>query len=145
MQSLAAGIWRRGIKTLNNHKMENVVKSGCGCVDKRSKEDQQNAGPLENSMYYKLEENVQPTLLRFRNDSWKHSHHSGMKGATNVVESHFHVTIVSDKFQDIKGTVNRHRYIFKLLDKEVKEIHGFQLVCKTPEEWEKTQQQKSKN
>lgn len=121
--------------------MSEEIKPGCKCSSKEDKveKSEREMGPLESALDHKIKTELNPTILTIRNDSWKHAHHSGMKGAENVIESHFHVTIVSDKFSEpsLKGALARHRYIFKLLDDEVKKIHGFQVVCKTPTEWEK--------
>lgn len=121
--------------------MGEEIKPGCKCSDKKDKVEtlDKEMGPIESSLYHRIKTELNPTILKIRNDSWKHAHHSGMKGAENVIESHFHVTIVSDKFSEpaLKGALARHRYIFKLLEDEVKQIHGFQVVCKTPTEWER--------
>jgi BolA protein len=123
--------------------MSDEIKSTCSCADKKEKVKKpvKQMGPIETSLFNKIQENLYPEFLKIRNDSWKHAHHSGMKTAGNTVESHFHITIVSDKFNEplLKGSLARHRYIFKLLDDEVKKIHGFQVICKTPTEWEKSQ------
>lgn len=130
---------------------EQETMSGCKCSDKKDKLEASDKimGPLERALYEKITSTLNPETLTIRNDSWKHAHHTGMKGVENVTESHFHVTIVSRKFSEpgLKSALARHRYIFKLLDQEIKGgIHGFQVVCKTPEEWEKLQQgQKEKS
>lgn len=131
------------------NKINDKMNSNCKCTDKKDKiEDNKIIGPIELSIMNKINENLKPQELIIRNDSWKHSHHSGMKGASNITESHFHVTIISDKFNELglKTTISRHRYIFKLLDNELKnDIHGFQVVCKTPEEWVKLNNIKKNN
>lgn len=126
------------------HGMSETSKPGCKCADKKDDVERVTSmGPLERSLRDKINSELHPEKLIVRNDSWKHAHHSGMKGAENTVESHFHVTIVSDAFSDssLKNALARHRFVFKLLDDEVKRIHGFQVVCKTPAEWAKMQQQ----
>lgn len=128
----------------DKHNMTETSKPGCKCSDKKDDVERTSSmGPIERSLRDKLNSELNPEKLIIRNDSWKHAHHSGMKGAENTIESHFHVTIVSDKFSDnsLKTPLSRHRFIFKLLDDEVKRIHGFQVVCKTPSEWDKLQEQ----
>ncbi|GAV27440.1 hypothetical protein PMKS-000908 [Pichia membranifaciens] len=120
--------------------------SGCKCAEKKDKPEAPDKimGPLESALYEKIITTLNPQTLIIRNDSWKHAHHTGMKGVENVAESHFHVTIVSEKFSEpgLKSSLARHRYIFKVLDDEIKGgIHGFQVVCKTPQEWSKQQGQ----
>ena len=120
--------------------------SGCKCADKKDKPETPDKimGPLESNLHTKITTTLDPQTLIIRNDSWKHAHHTGMKGVENVAESHFHVTIVSEKFSEpgLKSSLARHRYIFKVLDDEIKGgIHGFQVVCKTPQEWAKQQEQ----
>lgn len=129
------------IATRYRSSLPEMSDSGCKCVEKDDVEVQQNMGPLERALRTKVNDAIKPEVLVVRNDSWKHAHHSGMKGAENTVESHFHVTIVSKAFEDakLKSALARHRHVFKLLDDEVKKIHGFQVVCKTPSEWEKLQ------
>lgn len=133
--------------TFTKSGMLKVTEPGCKCTDKPNiPQPNEEMGPLESSMYNKIVRDLSPTQLIIRNDSWKHAHHTGMENARNKAESHFHVTIVSDKFKDIRGTLARHRFIFKLLDEEIKgegKIHGFQVVCKTPDEWIKLQEAKT--
>ncbi|GMM44050.1 Bol1 protein [Pichia kluyveri] len=92
-----------------------------------------NCGPIESKIRERLNSKLNPNKLEIRNDSWKHAHHSGMKGASNTVESHFHVTIISKEFENMKSLA-RHRLVFGILKEEIPDIHGFQIVCKTPEE-----------
>lgn len=129
---------------LEKHNMSKINKPGCECVNNEEIENHFNMGPLERSLRTKVNRELHPEVFIVRNDSWKHSHHSGMKGAENTIESHFHVTIVSDVFEDakLKSALARHRFVFKLLDEEVKKIHGFQVVSKTPAEWTKIQNDK---
>lgn len=133
------------VRSYTKNPMSEVTKSGCSCTGKKERIEKVSKvmGPVEKSLCSKIKGDLDPEILIVKNDSWKHSHHSGMKGAENISESHFHVTIVSDKFKDagLKTSISRHRYIFKLLDDDIKNgIHGFQVVCKTPEEWQKIQE-----
>lgn len=118
-----------------------MAPSNCNALSKEDKPLAKNRiiGPIETSIAEKIENDLQPEYLTIRNDSWKHSHHSAKKGVSSIGESHFNVTIVSDKFKELglKTPLSRHRYIFKLLDDEVQYIHGFQVTCKTHDEWVK--------
>lgn len=74
-------------------------------------------------------------LLKIRDDSSKHSGHAAMKGL-ETKETHFHVTVVSEKFEGIR-LVKRHQIIYDLLTDELKNgVHALQLITKTPKEYE---------
>jgi len=50
-------------------------------------------------------------------------------------ESHFKVTLVSDKFEG-KSLINRHRAVNAALDGDIRDaIHALALHTMTPEEW----------
>lgn len=53
-------------------------------------------------------------------------------------ESHFKLTLVSDVFSG-KRLVQRHQYIYKLLDVSMKKIHALALHLYTNEEWSEKQ------
>ncbi|KAH3666627.1 hypothetical protein WICMUC_005611 [Wickerhamomyces mucosus] len=96
-------------------------------------------GPIQATITEKLTAEFQPTSLEIYNDSHNHAHHAGLRGATNVTESHFRIEIVSDKFEGLK-LPNRHRLIYNLLDEEIKEkgVHALQMKIKTPSESNKS-------
>ncbi|ODQ77157.1 hypothetical protein BABINDRAFT_163669 [Babjeviella inositovora NRRL Y-12698] len=96
------------------------------------------SGPIEQSIIAKLTNAFHPSHLRISNDSHKHAHHAGLRGATNVTESHFRLEIVTDVFEGM-NMPNRHRAIYSLLDEEFKEkgLHALQMKTKTPEEFNK--------
>ena len=61
----------------------------------------------------------------------------------NKQESHFNLTIVSEKFAGIK-LIDRHRQVMESLEKELKPVaeggsgvHALQIKAKTPEQWNK--------
>lgn len=60
--------------------------------------------------------------------------HKGPKDA----ESHFKVTIVSDRFSSL-GPVQRHRLVYSTLKSEFQAeggtIHALSIIAKTPDEW----------
>ncbi|CAI5757144.1 unnamed protein product [Candida verbasci] len=82
----------------------------------------ENPGPIELSIIEKVTKEFQPSYLKIVNDSHKHAHHAGIRGASNKTESHFRIEIVSDKFKGITMP-NRHRLVYNLLDDEIN-IHG---------------------
>lgn len=97
-------------------------------------------GPIEQEIVEKIKAGINPTILKVSNDSHKHSSHHGMRGATNITESHFRLEIISDAFKQHKNQPARHRLIYGILDDELKHkgVHALQLKTKTPEEYEKT-------
>ncbi|CCH42591.1 BolA-like protein 1 [Wickerhamomyces ciferrii] len=92
-------------------------------------------GPIEEVITSKLQKEFNPISLKIRNDSHKHAHHRAMDDVTNRTESHFHIDIVSEKFQG-KNQPSRHRLIYSLLKDEIdnKGVHAIQMKTKTPEE-----------
>ena len=98
-------------------------------------------GPIEACMTAKLKDQFKPTSLKIKNDSHKHAHHAGIRGATNTTESHFQIEIVSDEFEG-KNMPTRHRMVYQLLSDELqnKGVHALQMKTKTPAEFSKTNQ-----
>ncbi|KAG7822180.1 hypothetical protein KL928_000655 [Ogataea angusta] len=98
------------------------------------------AGPIETAIRRKLTSEFSPKHLAIANDSHKHAHHAGLRGATNTTESHFRITIVSDKFAGVPLPA-RHRLVYKVLDHELQNegVHALQLKTKTEPEWEREQ------
>lgn len=95
-------------------------------------------GPIEASIVEKLIGKFNPSFLKVANDSHKHSHHAGMKGASNVKESHFRIEIISEEFTGL-NMPSRHRLIYALLDDEIKNggVHALQMKTKTSAEVKK--------
>jgi BolA protein len=93
-----------------------------------------------------LTEGLAPTALTVRDDSDMHSGHGDRvaaagKGAHAPVdgmgETHFHVEIVSDRFDGL-SRVNRQRLVNELLANELRErVHALSMRCQTPLEAEK--------
>ncbi|CAK7900560.1 bolA-like protein 1 [[Candida] anglica] len=96
------------------------------------------AGPIETKIVKKLHEKFQPVHFSIVNDSHKHAHHAGLRGATNKTESHFNVEIVSSVFEG-KNLPARHRLVYGTLSEELEHdgLHALQMKTKTPEEYEK--------
>lgn len=97
------------------------------------------AGPIHQLIQQRITQAFNPQVLDIKNDSHKHTHHQAMRGASNTIESHFRLSIVSNEFQG-KNQPARHRMVYSLLKDEMSRengIHALQLTTKTPEEWEK--------
>ncbi len=76
----------------------------------------------------KLDNEFEAAYLQVENESHMHNVAPGS-------ESHFKVTIVSDRFSD-QMLIKRHRMVNKVLADELQQIHALALHTLTPEEWE---------
>ncbi|CAX45635.1 conserved hypothetical protein [Candida dubliniensis CD36] len=92
-------------------------------------------GPIESSIISKITNEFKPSYFKIDNDSYKHAHHAGIRGAKNTTESHFRLEIVSDVFKG-KSLPARHRLVYSLISDELKNhgVHAVQMKTKTPEE-----------
>ncbi|ODV77821.1 bola-like protein [Suhomyces tanzawaensis NRRL Y-17324] len=95
----------------------------------------ENPGPIELTIIDKLVSSLKPSYLKIANDSHKHAHHAGLRGASNVTESHFRIEVVSSEFEG-KNMPSRHRVVYQLLDDEFKNkgLHALQMKTKTQAE-----------
>ncbi len=82
---------------------------------------------MKNRIEEKLRNALDPTLLEVVNDSCNHKGHSGDDGSG---ESHFIVSISSDKFSGI-SKVKCQRMIYDILKEEMQLIHSLSIVLKT--------------
>lgn len=81
----------------------------------------------QSSIQQKLAE-LQPEFLRVENESYKHNVPPG-------AESHFKVTIVSEKF-NAQPLLARHRLVNEILAAELAGgVHALALHTMTPQEW----------
>ncbi len=79
----------------------------------------------------KLTEALSPTVLEVIDESMQHKGHGGWREGG---ETHFNVTVVSDKFEG-KSRVDRQRMVYALLADEMAErIHALALTTKAPAE-----------
>lgn len=86
---------------------------------------------VENSIREKLTEAFAPSFLEVRNESHLHSGHASSPGTG---ESHFRVTIVSERFSG-QSRVNRHRMVNETLAAELKGgVHALAIAAKAPGE-----------
>ncbi|KAJ2052872.1 BolA domain UV induced protein Uvi31 [Coemansia sp. RSA 922] len=94
-------------------------------------------GPMERLIRKNIADRLKPTVLLIDNESYKHRHHAAMRDVDNT-ETHFRVTVVSDKFSG-QSRIQQQRLIYSLLKAEMAMeggIHALTLVTKTPEEYE---------
>ncbi len=73
------------------------------------------AGDMQERIEIKLVQALQPFLLEVVNESKLHAGHAGDNGSG---ESHFRITIVSDRFEGI-GRIDRQRLIYDMLRQEM--------------------------
>ncbi len=79
-----------------------------------------------------LEDTFSPVHLEVRNDSHKHKGHAGDDGSG---ESHFHVTIVSQTFEDL-SRLDRQRAVYDALDGIVgTKVHALSLKTLSTREY----------
>ena len=76
----------------------------------------------------KLSDEFEAAFLQVENESHRHNVAPGS-------ESHFKVTIVSDRFSD-QMLIKRHRMVNQVLADELQQIHALALHTLTPDEWE---------
>jgi BolA protein len=75
-----------------------------------------------------VQHHFEPVFLDIENESYKHQVPTGS-------ESHFKLTVVSEKFKGLHR-IERHRCIQELLSEERKTgLHALSLALYTPEEW----------
>lgn len=79
----------------------------------------------------KLTEALAPTRLEVEDESHRHAGHAGHDPRG---ESHFRVTVVSDRFAG-RGRVERHRMVNAVLAEELKDrVHALALRTLAPDE-----------
>jgi BolA protein len=89
---------------------------------------------MEERIRLKLAQGLQPLALDIVNDSARHAGHTGDDGTG---ESHFHVTVVSSKFNG-KGRVERQRMVYDLLQYEMAaEIHALSVKAIAADEYDR--------
>lgn len=85
-------------------------------------------------MTKKLEESLNPSVLKLIDESHLHAGHAG---ANPQGESHFQLLIVSDKFEGVTR-VQRQRLVYDILAEELKgRVHALQLKTLTQVEYDK--------
>jgi BolA protein len=88
--------------------------------------------PVADAMRAILEDALTPGLLDLRDDSARHIGHAGHSGQG---ESHFHLTVVSERFQGMDRP-SRHRLIYGLLAEFLKgPVHALSIKAMTGDEY----------
>ena len=90
-------------------------------------------GIIASSIKEKLEQSFSPTQLEVRDESHKHAHHRGAHEHAadgGSAESHFHVVIVSDKFEGM-SVLAKHRAVKDAISEEMKQIHALSIEART--------------
>ena len=86
---------------------------------------------MEENIREKLTETFSPVSLDVVNDSHRHAGHAGSPGTG---ESHFRVTIISDKFGGL-SRVERHRLVNEALAAELSgPVHALAIKALAPDE-----------
>ncbi|MDB4225581.1 MAG: BolA family protein [Alphaproteobacteria bacterium] len=78
----------------------------------------------------KLNKYLEPSYLNVRDDSHKHQGHAGW---SKEGQSHFHITVISDKFNGC-SKIDRHRMVNKILEEEITVIHALSIKASTSSE-----------
>ncbi len=77
----------------------------------------------------KLTESFNPSHLEVIDESYKHAGHAGAQAHARehgTGESHFHVTIKADIFENM-SRLERHRAVMDVLSDEMKTVHALRL------------------
>jgi BolA protein len=83
---------------------------------------------IKTSIESKLSSALQPEFLQIENESHMHG--------GPATESHFKLTVVSNKFDNLM-LIKRHREIYRLLADELAgDVHALALHTYTPSEWQ---------
>ncbi len=86
----------------------------------------------KNDIYTALHKEFDPIHLNVIDESHKHRSHQGTPHTENT---HFHITIVSEKFEDA-SLIQRHRLINNALKTAfANQLHALKITAKTPKEW----------
>ncbi len=89
--------------------------------------------PITQQLEHALTRAFQPIHLEIRNDSHKHASH---REAPNTGDSHFHITLVSQKFESM-SRVHRHRLVYESIADLIEgPIHALAIQTMTPDEWQ---------
>ncbi|WP_026942516.1 BolA family protein [Hellea balneolensis] len=86
-------------------------------------------GIIASSIKEKLKQSFNPSQLEVIDESHKHAHHRGAHEHAadgGSAESHFHVVIISDKFEGL-SRLAKHRAVLDVLSEEIAQIHAFSL------------------
>ena len=82
---------------------------------------------MQEHITQKIEADMTPVFLEVVNESHMHNVPEGS-------ESHFKITVASEKFDGLT-LIKRHRLINELLKDELGQIHALALHALTPDQW----------
>jgi BolA protein len=91
-------------------------------------------GIIASSIKEKLEQSFTPSQLEVIDESHKHAHHRGAHehaAEGGSAESHFHVIMVSEKFEGM-SRLAKHRAVLNVLSEDIAKIHAFSLDAQAP-------------
>lgn len=89
-------------------------------------------GIIASSIKEKLEQSFTPSQLDVIDESHKHAHHRGAHEHAadgGSAESHFHVVIVSNKFEGM-SVLAKHRAVKEVISEEMKQIHALSISAR---------------
>ena len=103
-----------------------------------SSSQQNEVGPVYSRIATLLQETFEPSHLEIEDESHMHASHAAMRNNEHA-ETHFKVTIVSDKFDSV-SIVERHRLVNTALAAEMDAtqggtVHALSIKAKTPQQW----------
>lgn len=88
--------------------------------------------PIADAMREKLDQAFQPSFLEVVDESHLHAGHRGAAehaAEHGSAESHFRVTVVSDRFREIPR-VARQRAVMEVLKEEMPKIHAISITAR---------------
>jgi BolA protein len=93
-----------------------------------------NSLSLQQQIYSKLEQVLQPEKIEIINQSSSHAHHPGNPFSHSSAETHFFIRIFSHAFEG-KTLLQRHQMVYKILHEELTKtsLHALSLDLQTPE------------
>ncbi|MEP3888918.1 MAG: BolA family protein [Hellea sp.] len=89
-------------------------------------------GIIASSIKEKLEQSFSPMQLDVIDESYKHAHHRGAHehaAEGGSAESHFHVVIVSHKFEGM-SVLAKHRAVKEAISEEMTQIHALSIEAR---------------
>ncbi len=82
---------------------------------------------MQQTLETRLQQAFEPVYLNVENETHRHN-------VPADAESHWKVTIVSDRFEGLM-LIKRHRLVNAALKQEIEKIHALALHTMTPREW----------
>lgn len=82
---------------------------------------------MQDQITQKITSELEPVFIEVVNESHMHNVPPGS-------ESHFKITVASDKFNGLP-LIKRHRLMNELLKSEITQIHALALHTLTPDQW----------